>query len=227
MKNFVIFDKETLGVLNRYEDESQWSFSGLLGSNSVVHMEIPAELDAATVLPVAFEDTRTIVITPAQEVPAVTHEEPVLDGEGNPVLNEFGEPTFTTVVDEEAYTIPEVTEEEAFTNYRFEVDATLLATKQAADKAALVAEAYAAMDKDVFDACEATYGTRRADSAMAFYLTFQAMVANPADYVGPMFADEAAVLAYATPKMALATQYSLYRLQRVAQFEAEKAAILG
>jgi len=33
--------------------------------------------------------------------------------------------------------------------------------------------------------------------------------------------------AYATPKMALATSYSVYRLQRIAQFEAEKAAILG
>jgi hypothetical protein len=71
------------------------------------------------------------------------------------------------------------------------------------------------------------YGTNSETSALSFHLTFADMVANPADWVGTQFADQAAVLAYATPKLAASKAFGLVRLGRIAQYEQEKAAIIA
>ena len=53
------------------------------------------------------------------------------------------------------------------------------------------------------------------------------MKAQPAEFVGADFADEAAVLAYVNPKLALVLAYAKNRMARIKQFGLEKAAILA
>jgi hypothetical protein len=165
------------------------------------------DLDIETVKCIATEETYEHELEPEQVF------EPILDDDGSVISA--------------GYTIPAVTETRTRTVYSLAVDEDKVAAKAIVTKQALVAEAYNRMDKDVFDACETVYGTRRADSATRQYLTFQAMLATPSDYVPSLFPDVESVVAYATPKMAAATAYSVFCIQRVQQFEAERAAILA
>ena len=227
MKSFIIFDKETLERLYSYQAEAKQLFGGKWGNSSeVVHLEVPQDLDADTVALESFEDSETVILEPEQHIEAVTEERQVIDEHGEPVLDENGEPTYETVVISEAQTIPAVTEERAFTNYRFVIDGALVEQKADKLKQEAISEAYNRMDKDVFDACEVTYGTRRADSATAFYLTWRQMIDNPNAFAA-MFGSEQAVIDFATPKLAAAESYAVFRLGRIAQFEAERAAILA
>jgi hypothetical protein len=97
-----------------------------------------------------------------------------------------------------------------------------------ADKEEQIEAAYNSMVKDVYDELENVFGTRNDVSAQATASTYEAMLKRPANYVtvGGL-ADEAAVTAYATAKIAEADAYGVFRLNRMAQFEAEKNAILN
>lgn len=72
------------------------------------------------------------------------------------------------------------------------------------------------------------FGTSNDVSAQATASTYEAMITRPANYVGQLgLVDEAAVLAYANSKIADADTYAVFRLNRIAQFQQEKAAILN
>lgn len=88
--------------------------------------------------------------------------------------------------------------------------------------------AYDSMVSDIYDEMENVFSTRNDVSASAFASTYEAMVKRPANYIdGDLgLADEAAVTTYAEAKLALADTYGVFRLKRIAQYEAEKAAIL-
>lgn len=118
-----------------------------------------------------------------------------------------------------------------------------IASIKAAGKAAQAAEAYQRMDKDVFDRMETIFGTRRPDSAAAFSETWQLMVNKPQLFAGVsgVIADKAVaglvrgqplttqtqVLAFANARIAEAEAYAVWRLQRIVQFQMERAAIMA
>jgi len=106
-------------------------------------------------------------------------------------------------------------------------DSEKVAAKAEAAKAQQVAALKAISDKDITDAMFALFGTMNENSATRQYLTWEKMVTKPSSYVGNLFADETAVLAYATPKVAACEAYSLFCIERSAQFNADKAAILN
>lgn len=87
---------------------------------------------------------------------------------------------------------------------------------------------YLEMVSDVYAEMGNVFGTKNDVSAQAFAATYEAMVKRPANYVGQLGLEtEAAVLAYAEAKIAEADVYAVYRLNRIAQFQAEKDAILN
>ena len=96
-------------------------------------------------------------------------------------------------------------------------------------KDAQVETAYNLMVSEIYDRMETDFGTRNDVSASAFAATYEAMKKRPANYVDTDLglADEAAVIAYADSKLVIADAYGVYRLKRIAQYQAEKAAILG
>lgn len=107
------------------------------------------------------------------------------------------------------------------------IDPDLMSAKTKDVKQALIAEMKVASDKDILDGMYALFGTMNENSATRQYLTWEKMVVKPSAYVGNLFADEAAVLAYATPKLAQCEAYSLFCIERTAKFNADKAAILN
>jgi len=238
--HFIIFDKETLERLYAYQAESKQLFGGKWGSDQVVHLEVPEELDADTVKIVATTETQDVVITPEQNIPAVTTEEPILDGEGNPVLDENGNPTFNTVIVEEAYTIPAVTEEQDVTTYTLEADPVLLAEKQLKIKEDLVTEAYNRMNDEIYAEMYRVAGTTKSDSAIADLQQFKTMKSAPSRFVGKIvrrpigdftlghvFASEQEVIDYASAKLGEGLDYDVYRDERIWQFYVEREAILN
>ena len=108
-------------------------------------------------------------------------------------------------------------------------EAELLAALAEADKEDQVKTKYDEMVSDVYAQMEATFGTKNDVSAAAFAATYEAMLLRPAAYVDLDlgFADEAAVIAYATARISAADDYAKYRLKRIAQYQDEKAAIEG
>lgn len=98
-----------------------------------------------------------------------------------------------------------------------------------ANKEIQVKEAYDQMVKDIYDQLEVTFGTRNDVSAAAFANTYEAMLKRPANYVDAEIglADEAAVTAFAQGKIAEGDAYALFRIKRIAQYEAAKTAIMG
>lgn len=101
------------------------------------------------------------------------------------------------------------------------------AKKREADKKPLVSKAYKSMVKDIYDEMFKTFGTRNDVSAAAFASTFEAMLKRPAHYVDASLGlvDEDAVLAYAASKVKASDDYGVYRLKRIGQYQAEKAAL--
>jgi stalled ribosome rescue protein Dom34 len=94
---------------------------------------------------------------------------------------------------------------------------------------ATVKDKYDEMVTDVYAQMLSTFGTTNDISASAFAATYEAMKVRPANYVDTDLglADEAAVIAYADTKLSAADAYGVYRLKRIAQYQAEKAVILG
>ena len=88
---------------------------------------------------------------------------------------------------------------------------------------------YNSMVKDIYDQMLVVFGTRNDVSASAFAATYEAMLKRPANYVDIDlgFVDEAAVTAYANSKISASDAYGVFRMKRIAQFEAEKQTILG
>lgn len=87
---------------------------------------------------------------------------------------------------------------------------------------------YDEMVKDVYDEMLKVFGTSNDVSAQATASTYEAMAKRPANYVGQLgLVDEAAVLAYANVEIAKADTYAVFRLNRIAQFNSEKDAILN
>jgi hypothetical protein len=62
---------------------------------------------------------------------------------------------------------------------------------------------------------------------MAAHSTYEAMVTYPSEYVGEIFTDNAAVLAYAQPKLAASNAFGKWRIGILAAESAQKAIILG
>tara|TARA_R110001599_G_scaffold21054_3_gene78617 strand:- start:90 stop:545 length:456 start_codon:yes stop_codon:yes gene_type:complete len=94
-------------------------------------------------------------------------------------------------------------------------------------KVELLEELYNTMVKDVYAEMKVVFGTDNDASAQAFAATYEAMLKRPASYVDINLGldDEAAVLAYAQTKIALSDAYGVFRLKRIGQYQAEKAAI--
>jgi len=63
--------------------------------------------------------------------------------------------------------------------------------------------------------------------AMTSHSTYQDMVDHPASYVGEIFADQAAVLAYAEPLLLASSAFGKWRLGILAAEAVQKAAILA
>lgn len=118
-----------------------------------------------------------------------------------------------------------------------------VAAIRTAAKNAQVSEAYQRMDKDVFDKMEVVFGTRRSDSATAFSQTWELMRSKPDLFAGVagVVADKAVgglqrgqpltttqqVLNFANGRIAEAEAYAVWRLQRIVQYQMERAQILA
>lgn len=88
---------------------------------------------------------------------------------------------------------------------------------------------YDEMVKDIYDQMLIVFGTNNDVSASAFASTWEAMKKRPANYIDAElgFNNEADVIAYTDTKLALADGYGIFRMKRIAQFNAEKQAILN
>lgn len=93
---------------------------------------------------------------------------------------------------------------------------------------ALVKAKYDEMVADIYAEMVIVFGTSNDVSASAFAATWEAMQKRPANYVDVELnlPDEDAVLAYAEAQLGEADTYGIFRLKRIAQYQAEKAAIL-
>jgi hypothetical protein len=96
-----------------------------------------------------------------------------------------------------------------------------------AKKAYLIDQAYQQLQADVYAQMALVFGTNKSDSAAASERTWEKMLAKPSLYVGSLFANEAAVLAEASEKVPQCEAYSVYRLERIAQFRLARAAIIA
>jgi hypothetical protein len=106
-------------------------------------------------------------------------------------------------------------------------DVIVLIEDSIAKKAYLVDQAYNQLQTDVYAQMLVVFGTNKSDSAAASERTWEKMLAKPLLYVGPLYADEAAVLAEASAKVPMCEAYSVYRLERIAKFRADRATILA
>lgn len=97
-----------------------------------------------------------------------------------------------------------------------------------ADKERLIEVKYNEMVSDIYTEMFNVFGTRNDISAQATASTYEAMLKRPEAYAGMAgLVDQAAVTAYATTKVAEADAYGVFRLNRIAQFQTEKDAILN
>jgi hypothetical protein len=71
------------------------------------------------------------------------------------------------------------------------------------------------------------YGSDDPILVLASHSTFQDMVSHPSSYVGSIFADDAAVLAYAEPKLTASSLFGEWRLGVLISEQVQKAAILA
>ena len=228
-----IFDLEGKKI-GQYEgelDETSNNRSYLLCPPHAIHLEVPEGMDIDIVKAVLIPEQQIPerVIQEAYEVPAV----PAVPG--TPAVGEPGDEDYQAEIPEvpevPAYTVPAVIEE-AYTvpaHYEIAVDNNLLAIKIAKEKEEQISVLYNEMVDDVYDNMETLFGTRNDVSAAATASTWEAMAKRPANYVGmnEALSSEAAVLAYANNQLTLADNYAKWRLGRLAQFNAAKAALLA
>jgi len=97
----------------------------------------------------------------------------------------------------------------------------------ASSKEAQVKAAYDQMNSDVYAQMAIVFGTTNPESATAYNETYKLMKESPADFVNADLVDAAAVEAFADAKLATIKAYAIYRIGRIAQFQAERDAILG
>ena len=93
----------------------------------------------------------------------------------------------------------------------------------------MVSEAYDKLNTDVYTEMEKVFGTKSAESAIAFERTWTLMKENPSLFVCQelSLASDEAVTNYANSKLQEALLYSVYRMKRIQQFKIEKAVILA
>lgn len=106
------------------------------------------------------------------------------------------------------------------------VDNVLVTAKAVKVKAVAEQVLYDQMNADVLNQMAAVFGTLNTASAAAFKDTWQLMLDKPSLFAGKLgFTDNASVTTFATAKMASAEAYAVYRMERIAQFQADKAAL--
>ena len=104
-------------------------------------------------------------------------------------------------------------------------DADKVAAKVLADKATRIKARETACDNDIQDQQVQIYGFQSQAAAIRTHIMWQDMVENPSSWISEQLATEEAVLAYATPLLGNSKTFGQYCVIRVAQYEAEKAAI--
>lgn len=148
------------------------------------------------------------------------------DGEADVFTDPLDETwTHVPAVEAVAYQAPIYNTIPAVMGQRVVLDAVKSSAKTKTEQ---IQVAYDLMVKDVYDQMETVFGTRNDVSAAATASTWEAMKSRPANYVGMMgLMDEASVITYVDAKLLLADNYAKWRLTRIAQFQAEKATIMG
>lgn len=229
---FKIINPGTLDIECAYTAPEPQPWGGPWGQ--FPHVAVPEGMDPDCVRATSREETIVVEDEPERVIPAegsYDRQEVIVPESIDPVtgdvIPEHTELRDVWVETKPEEVVPAVTHEEQRTVYELELDPALVAAKAERAKLALVSEAYGRMDRDVYAEMERVYGTKKSDSATAFYLSWQDMLAAPDAYVGAMFPSANAVSNYATLKLQLAREYSVWRLGRIAQFEAERAAILA
>jgi hypothetical protein len=199
---FAIVKRDNLEIIGTYEsdfkDDSSARRSHLAAEPFCKHIEVPADLHYYKAESKSIQKTSIIIDTPES-------------------TNDLGE------------LVPAISHEE-ITN---EVDIVLVhdADKEAKAvvdaKIQLVTIEYNKMNDDVFAEMKRVFGTSNADSANAYYETYKLMASDPGLFVAALNKNEQDIVADANVKIEAIKQYSVYRMIRIAQFQAEKAAILG
>jgi hypothetical protein len=106
------------------------------------------------------------------------------------------------------------------------VDPALVATKLAKAKSQAIQDLYDAMNADVINQMVVVFGTSNTASAQATKDTWNLMILKPQLFEGKLgLTDVAAVITYASAKIAAVETYAVYRMERIAQFQADKAAV--
>jgi len=121
-------------------------------------------------------------------------------------------------------------------------DATKVAEKVIADKTALVTEAYALLNEEVYAEMNTVFGTTNANSASAYNETWKEMIAAPSDYssagltarlavggfvVGDALDTDQKISDYASAKIVEAKAYGVWRMQRIEQFKVDRETIIN
>jgi hypothetical protein len=107
-------------------------------------------------------------------------------------------------------------------------DTDKVTAKAQAAKLAQVAALKDALDAEIYAQMATVFQTSKSDSASAYLETWKLMLEAPEDYVAVAgVADAAAVTAYAQGKLDEAKIYSIWRLQKINEYLAAKAAILA
>jgi len=134
-------------------------------------------------------------------------------------------------------------------HYELVENAEMVTAALTEDATQAITEKYMEMDADVYAQMEVVFGTKKSDSATAFYETWKQMSAKPelfspedltaekeiiaADGQTVLFAEgdaldtDTKITTYANRLLEIADLYSVFRMKRIKQFRDEKAAILA
>jgi len=105
-------------------------------------------------------------------------------------------------------------------------DTDKAAAKALATKVAQCAALEAQLWSEILAEMEVVYGTNDMNSATAYYLSWVRAKETPSLFVGTLFADEAAVTAWVTPKLTIADAFAVWRLEKIVVCNAAKQAIM-
>ena len=229
---FKIVEPASVTIVGGYEAESPVQHGGPWGQYP--HVAVPAEMDAECVRAISWQETVVVEDEPARTIPAegsfemqevvVPESTDPVTGDVIPAYTELRQVWVETKPEEQ---IPAVTHEEQVTRYGLELDPALVAAKALQGKQGRIAAAAKRMWDDILAQMQVVYGTSDMNSATAYYLTWQDQVAAPEAYVGDLFPSANAVSIYASGKLSEARAYAIFRISRIRQYGAEKAAILA
>lgn len=125
---------------------------------------------------------------------------------------------------------------------RLETDPSKVADLKSRGKQAMISEAYHRLDKDLFDRLEFVFGTRRTDSAIAFAETWRLMDEKPELFltmgmrvdrtdigmsIGAPLNTVELIRQYASARKSQAEAFVIFRIQRIVQFQIERAQIIA